>query len=99
MTDAGSVKAEPLVGTKITLTVTSSRYQNVGSSFYISTSDTSDAQLNELRLIKMGLAEVCYHILKKLEDLSDEATKMMMLEENRGKDFARSVFDEISNMR
>ena len=96
MTDAGSVKAEPLVDTKITLTVASPRYQSVGASFHIS---ASDAPLNELRFIKMGLAEVCYHILKKLEDLSDEETKMMMLEENHGKDFARSVFDEISNMR
>lgn len=96
MTDAGSVKAEPLFGPKITLTVSSPRYQNVGASFLLS---MSDAPLNELRLIKMGLAEVCYHILKKLEDLSDEETKMMMLEENRGKDFARSVYDEISNMR
>ena len=96
MTDAGSVKVEPLVGTKITLTVTSPRYQNIGACFHFS---TSAAPFSELRFIKMGLAEVCYHILKKLEDLSDEETKMMMLEENRGKDFARSVFGEISNMR
>jgi len=96
MTDAGSVKAEPSVGTKISLEVASSRYQKVAASFLIS---ASDAPLNELYFIKMGLAEVCYHILKKLEDLSDEETKMRMLEENRGKDFARSVYDEISNMR
>ena len=96
MTDAGSVKAEPLVGTKITLEVASSRRQKVCASFYVS---ALEAPLNELRFIKIGLAEVCYQILRKLEDLSDEETKMEMLKENCGKDFARSAFDEISNMR